>query len=87
MLNQTIKLIIAASLAGSLVACGSGGSGGPATATNVPQTATVPVVVSDASAEDWATIGVKVLSIALTPQGGGTPVTVFTAPAPAPSAH
>jgi len=87
MLNQTIKLILCASLAGSLVACGGGGSSGGsgmATSTNVSQTASVPVVVSDASSEDWATIGVKVLSIALLPQGGGSPVTVYTAPAPAP---
>jgi hypothetical protein len=44
----------------------------------------VSVIVSDDSTDDWATIGVKVLSIALTPQGGGTPVTVYTAPNPAP---
>jgi len=87
MLNQTIKLILAASLAGSLVACGGGGSSGigsTSTSNNVSQTANVPLVVSDASSEDWATIGVKVLSISLTPQGGGSPVTVYTAPAPAP---
>jgi hypothetical protein len=40
--------------------------------------------VSDASSEDWATIGVKILSIALIPEGGGANVTVYTAPAPAP---
>jgi len=85
MLNQTVRLIIAASLTGSLVACGgSGGTGSSATSTNVSQTANVPLVVSDASSEDWATIGVKVLSIALTPQGGGSSVTVYTAPTPAP---
>jgi hypothetical protein len=44
----------------------------------------VSVIVSADSTDDWATIGVKVLSIALTPQGGGTPVTVYTAPNPAP---
>lgn len=85
MLNQTIKLIIAASLAGSLVACGGGGGTGSAAASaGGTQTANVPVVLSDASSEDWATIGVKVLSISLTPQGGGNPVTVYTAPATAP---
>jgi hypothetical protein len=40
--------------------------------------------VSDAPTEDWATIGVKVLSIALRPQGGGSDVTVYTAASPAP---
>ncbi len=42
------------------------------------------MLISDASSEDWATIGVKVLSIALVPQGGGSNVTVYTAPSPAP---
>jgi hypothetical protein len=42
------------------------------------------VLISDASSEDWATIGVKILSIALIPQGGGTNATVYTAPSPAP---
>jgi hypothetical protein len=87
MLNQTVKLILAASLTGAMAACGGGGSGGSsgtAASAGVPQTANVPVVVSDASSEDWATIGVKVLSISLTPQGGGNSVTVYTAPTPAP---
>jgi Domain of unknown function (DUF4382) len=48
------------------------------------QTGTVNLVLSDASAEDWATIGVRVLKISLIPQGGGTPVVVYTAPNPAP---
>ena len=42
------------------------------------------MLVSDASTEDWATIGVKVLSIALVPQGGGSNVTVYTAPSTVP---
>jgi len=87
MLNQTIRLILATSLAGSLIACGggsSGGTGSSAASAGGTQTANVPLVVSDASSEDWATIGVKVLSISLTPQGGGSPVTVYTAPASAP---
>jgi hypothetical protein len=41
-------------------------------------------MVSDASSEDWATIGVKIMSIALIPQGGGGNVTVYTAPSPVP---
>lgn len=61
------------------VACGSssgsdlGGSGGGT------QNGTLNMVVSDASTEDWATIGVKILSISLVPQGGGSPVNIFTA--------
>jgi hypothetical protein len=70
-------------LAISLVACGGGGS---STSGGMPsaQTGNVPLVVSDASSDDWATIGVRILSIALIPQGGGSPVTVYTAPTPAP---
>jgi hypothetical protein len=40
------------------------------------------MMVSDDPINDWAEIGVKVLSISLTPQGGGTPVVVYTAPTP-----
>jgi hypothetical protein len=60
------------------VACGtfssanSGSNGGG-------QTGSLNMMVSDASTEDWATIGVKILSISLVPQGGGSPVNVFTA--------
>jgi len=43
------------------------------------------MMVSDASTEDWATIGVKILSISLIPQGGGSPVTILTAGSNAPT--
>lgn len=78
---------LAAGVAATLAACGGGGGGGSmgsTTSGTTPQTAAVPVVVSDASSDDWATIGVKILSIALIPQGGGSAVTVYTAPNPAP---
>lgn len=55
----------------SSASLGSNGGGG--------QTGNVNMIVSDASTEDWATIGVKILSISLVPQGGGSPVNVFTA--------
>ena len=45
------------------------------------------MMISDASTEDWATIGVKVMSIALVPQGGGGNVTVYTAPATVPTVN
>ena len=67
------------------VGCGSGSSGSGGNPNPQPQNGTVNLLLSDASTEDWATIGVKVLSISLTPQGGGNDVTVFTAPSPAPS--
>src|SRR5580704_4771288 len=89
-LNYAVCGVIAATLA----ACGGGGSSGMSSSavtsgsttssTTSAQTASVPVMISDASADDWACIAVKVLSIALIPQGGGTNVTVYTAPADAP---
>jgi uncharacterized protein DUF4382 len=70
------------------VGCGStsGSNSGSDTNTQTPavQNGTVNMMVSDASTEDWATIGVKVLAISLVPQGGGSPVSVYTAPNPAP---
>jgi hypothetical protein len=45
------------------------------------------MMVSDASTEDWATIGVKILSISLKPQGGSAPVSVYTAPSPVPTTN
>src|SRR5256885_12157807 len=63
--------------------CGGGGSGSTAL-TPTPMSGTMPLTISDASSDDWATIGVKLLSIALVPQGGGSAVTVWSAPSPAP---
>jgi Domain of unknown function (DUF4382) len=66
--------------------CSSGSisNSDPSSPTPQAQTGTVNLIVSDAPTEDWAVIGVRVLSITLTPQGGGSPVTVYTAPSPAP---
>jgi len=79
------KLLGVATAALALVSygCSSGSSPSP-TPNPQPQNGTVTLSISDSSTEDWATIGVKVLSISLTPQGGGSDVTVFTAPSPAP---
>ena len=67
------------------VGCGSSSpssaGGGPIPG---PQNGTVNLLLSDASTEDWATIGVRVISVTLTPQGGGNDVTLYTAPSPAP---
>src|SRR5262249_47849212 len=84
--HMRTKLLWAAAgvtLASMLAACG-GGSGFSSTATTLSENGTVSLLLSDASSDDWATIGVKVLSIALIPQGGGANVTVYTAPTPAP---
>lgn len=74
---------------GGLAACGGGGSGmGGAgsvgtsgDSTGQTQTGNVSVSVSDAPAQDWALVGVKIESIALVPQGGGSDVTVYSASA------
>jgi hypothetical protein len=67
------------------VGCGSSSMGGGGGNPNPqPQNGTVNLLLSDASTEDWATIGVKVMSISLTPQGGGSDVTLYTAPSPTP---
>jgi hypothetical protein len=91
------KLALASAIATILSACGSSDTSNgaaPSTSntstppsTSAPQTANVALLLSDASTEDWATIGVKVLSIALVPQGGGANVTVYTAPATAPTVN
>ncbi len=73
-----------ASAALMLFSIGCGSSSTPTNSNPQPQNGTVNLLLSDASTEDWATIGVKVLSISLTPQGGGGDVTIYTAPSPAP---
>ncbi len=67
------------SLLALALAC-SGGSSSSGTNTPPPPTGTVAASISDASTEDWAQIGVRIMGITLTPQGGGTPVTIYTAP-------
>ncbi len=64
------------------LACG--GSSSTGTNTVPPAQGTVNLSLSDAGTEDWAQIGVKVLGVTLTPQGGGTPVTAYTAPSTVP---
>lgn len=75
-----------AALAVALAACG-GGSSGSASGSASEQFGTLPLVVSDGPSNDWATVGVKILSIALIPQGGGSNVTVYTASSPPPAVN
>jgi hypothetical protein len=86
---QSSRLLSASALALCLAACGGGtGSGTPAQPPPpTAQTAQVPLLLSDASSEDWSLIGVKVLAIDLQPQGGGAAVRVFTAASPAPTVN
>jgi Domain of unknown function (DUF4382) len=90
MFNQS-RLLPVAVAAMLVAACSGGGGSGSSgtsststTSTSTPQNANLAVLVSDASTEDWATIGVRIQSIALIPQGGGGNVTVYTAPSPVP---
>jgi hypothetical protein len=81
--NMLHKAISAALLASVLSGCGGGSSGSMGSPMGANSVA-MPLTLSDASSADWSLIGVKVLGIALVPQGGGNNVTVWTAPNPAP---
>ncbi len=69
-------------LPAAILGCTSSSSGGSVPAAG--STGTVALSVSDASTEDWAVVGVKLLDIALHPAAGGNPVTVLAAPATPP---
>src|ERR1700685_1878999 len=91
MLSPRSRLLMVSMASALVAACGGGGSSGssnsmPTSQPSPPaaQNGNVAMLVSDASTEDWATIGVKILSIALVPQGGGSNVTVYAAPTPVP---
>jgi hypothetical protein len=86
MVLHSFRLVALGGAAALLAACGGSGASSMSTPTAAAaQTGSVSMMMSDASTEDWATIGVKVLSIALVPQDGGDPVTVYTAPAAVPT--
>src|SRR5450755_1271808 len=81
--NMLQSAVYSALLTGVTVGLSACGGGSTATMTT-PSPVAMPLSISDASSDDWATIGVRVLSIALDPQGGGEAVTVWSAPTPAP---
>jgi hypothetical protein len=85
---KLLRAAVCATLVASLSACGGGGGssdpGSGVGSSPPPQTGQMAMIISDASSDDWATVGVKILSISLTPQGGGSPVTVYTAPSTPP---
>jgi hypothetical protein len=84
MFSNQSRLLAMTLTSALLAACGGSGGSSMNQPPSATQSANVPILISDASTEDWATIGVKVLSIALVPQGGGSNVMVYTAPSPAP---
>ena len=84
---KLLRAFVSATLIASLAACGGGGSSDPSSSVGTsppPQTSQMAMIISDATSDDWATVGVRILGIALLPQGGGSPVTVYTAPATPP---
>src|SRR6185437_9438764 len=87
MTSKLIRTAVCVALMAGLGGCAGGGSSDPGSgsaSSPPPQTSQMAMIISDASSDDWATIGVKILSISLTPQGGGSPVTVYTAPSTPP---
>jgi hypothetical protein len=81
-MRVTLGLLLAV-VPAFLVGCGTN-SGAESNANTQTPSGNVNMLVSDASTEDWAAIGIKILSISLVPQGGGTNVSIYTAPSPAP---
>jgi hypothetical protein len=88
-MDSSKSRLLALGIAAVLVAaCGDGSnSGSNSTSSTAAQTGNLSIMISDSSSEDWAVIGVKVLSIALVPQSGAANVTVYTAPTPAPTVN
>jgi Domain of unknown function (DUF4382) len=87
MTSNMLRAAVCATLIASLAACGGGGGSSdptPSDASRPPPTSQMAMIISDAASDDWATVGVKIMSIALVPQGGGSAVTVYTAPATPP---
>ncbi|HEV7137196.1 MAG TPA: DUF5666 domain-containing protein [Steroidobacteraceae bacterium] len=75
----------AASTADTATAPGSSTGTGSAPAPASHAQAPVPLMLSADASRNWAKVAVRILSISLTPQGGGAPVTVYSAPSPAPA--
>jgi hypothetical protein len=84
MLHRAVRGTFLTAVVSGVVACGGGGGSGSNSVLPPAAMASVPIVLSDASSDDWGVIGVRVLSIALVPQGGGSAVTVWSAPGTAP---
>jgi hypothetical protein len=78
------NVLLGGAIAASLAACGGGGSSlssGTSGTGSTQQMGDVPLLISDASSDDWALIGIQILSIALVPQDGSSNVVVYTSPA------
>lgn len=65
-----------------LLLAGCSGNSTSSSTTSSSTSSQMSTMISDTPTNDWAEVGVKVLSIALKPQGGGTAVVVYN-PSPA----
>src|SRR5215467_6711290 len=75
---SAVLTVVSIAILLTLISCGGRPDINPTLPSNMA------IVISDDPTGDWATIGIKIQSIALTPQGGGAPITVYTAPNPVP---
>lgn len=82
--SRLTRVLVGLIAALAVVISGCGGNSNNSSTSPGTQTGQVSMMISDDPGADWAIVGVKVLSISLKPQGGGTPVVVFTAPNPVP---
>ncbi len=79
--SSLVRLGVSTALIANLAACG-GGSTAALTPAPAAAIAHASLLLRDAASENWATVGVKVLSVTLSLQGGGT-TTVYSPPTPA----
>lgn len=82
---KTLPHLACGLLMATLAACGGGGSSDGMVSNSSSSSVAMgnlPVVISDASSEDWSVIGVKIISIALIPQSGSN-VVVYAPATPA----
>lgn len=81
-ISSTASAPPAASTAGAANTTASSPGNAPAPTGNAQ--VFVPVVLSSDASRNWAKAAVRILSVSLTAQSGGAPVTIYTAPAAAP---
>jgi hypothetical protein len=79
-MNTLLRAAVMATFVTSLAACGGGAGAG--SAPPISTAIKTPLLIRDAADENWAQVGVKVLSITLTQQGGGA-VSVYAPATPA----
>lgn len=80
--SKATRLLVGLMAAVPLLLWGCGSNSGAPGGSSNTQTGQMTMMVSDDPMTDWAEIGVKVVSISLTPQGGGSPIVVFNPPMP-----